>query len=52
MSWYLTTQKKTTIFYIFVLKDEQSISKCHVKGDSQLDCHELKVTFNGGDWVQ
>ena len=49
---YLTTQKKTTIFYVFVLKSEQSISKCQVKGDSQLDCRELNVTFNGSDWVQ
>lgn len=48
---YLTTEKKTTFFYVWVLNSEQAIASCkEIKGT--LDCTELAVTINGDDWEQ
>ena len=48
---YLTTDKKTTLFYVVELSSEQAIAACSEKNGS-LECKELDVTIDGSEWTQ
>ena len=48
---YLTTNKKTTLLWIFPISDEQAITQCKA-GEAKLDCKEVTVTIDGEEWDQ
>lgn len=48
---YLTTNKKTTLLWIFPISDEQAITQCKAT-EGALNCTEVQVTIDGDTWDQ
>jgi len=48
---YLTTNKKTTLLWIFPISEEQAIQQCKAS-DAALNCKEVAVTIDGEEWDQ
>ncbi|MCP4500770.1 MAG: hypothetical protein GY822_12485 [Deltaproteobacteria bacterium] len=51
---YLTTDKVTTLFWIFPISAEQAITQCKAVANEQptLDCKEVSVVIDGSEWDQ
>lgn len=48
---YLTTNKKTTLLWIFPISDEQAITQCKAS-EGALNCREVTVSIDGEEWDQ